>query len=207
MVEWMQNLMNDLGYLGIFLLMVLENLFPPIPSELIMPSAGFAAARGDLHLLGVVAAGTLGSVIGTLPLYFIGRAYGEKRLIEWADKHGKWLTLSGKDIKRADDWFDRYGSGVVLFGRLVPGIRSLLSLPAGMSEMPLPKFVLFSALGSALWASLLAYAGYVLGDNYEKVEHLISPISKVVLGLVVLWVAYVFTGRKRKQGAERQRAE
>ena len=202
MVEWMQNLMNELGYLGIFLLMILENLFPPIPSELIMPSAGFAAARGDLHLLGVVAAGALGSVIGTLPLYFIGRAYGEKRLIEWADKHGKWLTLSGKDIKRADDWFDRYGSGVVLFGRLVPGIRSLLSLPAGMSEMPLPKFMLFSALGSALWAALLAYAGYVLGDNYEEVEHLISPISKVVLGLVALWAAYMFIGRRRKQSAE-----
>ena len=202
MVEWMQNLMNELGYLGIFLLMILENLFPPIPSELIMPSAGFAAARGDLHLLGVVAAGALGSVIGTLPLYFIGRAYGEKRLIEWADKHGKWLTLSGKDIKRADDWFDRYGSGVVLFGRLVPGIRSLLSLPAGMSEMPLPKFMLFSALGSALWAALLAYAGYVLGDNYEEVEHLISPISKVVLGLVALWAAYVFIERRRKQSAE-----
>lgn len=199
MVEWMQNLMDSMGYLGILLLMILENLFPPIPSELIMPSAGFAAARGDLKLVGVVLAGTLGSVIGTLPLYFIGRAVGEDRLIAWADRHGKWLTLSGRDIEKADEWFDRYGHSVVLFGRLIPGIRSLLSLPAGISEMPLPKFLLYSAIGSGLWASALALAGYLLGDHYEEVEHLISPISKVVLGVGLIWAIWIFIKRKREQ--------
>ena len=103
MVDWVQNLMDSLGYLGIVLLMVLENLFPPIPSELIMPSAGFAASRGKLNLPLVVAAGTLGSVLGTLPLYYVGRAFNEERLVTWADRHGKWLTVSGKDIRRAAD--------------------------------------------------------------------------------------------------------
>ena len=181
----------------ILLLMILENVFPPIPSELIMPSAGFAAARGDMTLGMVILMGTLGSVIGTLPLYYIGRAFGEDKLVAWADKHGKWLTLSGKDIRKADDWFDRHGNKAVLFGRMVPGIRSLLSLPAGMSEMPLPKFLIYSAIGSALWSAALAYAGYALGENYEKVSHIVDPASKVILALVALYLVWTFIKRKR----------
>ncbi|MFC3862810.1 DedA family protein [Deinococcus antarcticus] len=197
MIEWMQNLMDSMGYLGIVLLMILENLFPPIPSELIMPAAGFAAARGDLTFAGVALAGTLGSVLGTLPLYFIGKAFGEERIVKWADKHGAWLTLDGNEIRKADDWFDRHGSKAVLFGRLIPGIRSLLSLPAGMSEMPLPRFLLYSAIGSGVWASLLAYAGYALGENYEKVSHIVDPASKVILALVALYLVWTFIKRKR----------
>ena len=200
MTDWIQTLMDSLGYLGILLLMVLENVFPPIPSELIMPSAGFAAARGDMSLGMVVLMGTLGSVIGTLPLYYIGRAFGEDKLVAWADKHGKWLTLSGKDIRKADDWFDRHGSKAVLFGRMVPGIRSLLSLPAGMSEMPLPKFLIYSAIGSALWSAALAYAGYALGENYDRVEQYVGPASKVILGLLVVGAVAWFVKRKREQG-------
>ena len=200
MTDWIQNLMDSMGYLGILLLMVLENIFPPIPSELIMPSAGFAAARGDMSLGMVVLMGTLGSVIGTLPLYYIGRAFGEDKLVAWADKHGKWLTLSGKDIRKADDWFDRHGSKAVLFGRMVPGIRSLLSLPAGMSEMPLPKFLIYSAIGSALWSAALAYAGYALGENYDRVEQYVGPASKVILGLLVVGAVAWFVKRKREQG-------
>lgn len=199
MADWVQGLMDSMGYLGILLLMILENLFPPIPSELIMPSAGFAAARGDLSLPLVILMGVLGSVIGTLPLYYIGRAFGEERLVAWADRHGKWLTLSGQDIRRADDWFDRHGAKAVLFGRLVPGIRSLLSLPAGMSEMPMPKFLIYSAIGSGLWSTALAYAGYVLGENYDRVEQYISPVSKIVLvGLAVAALAW-FLKRRREQ--------
>ena len=201
MTDWIQNLMDSMGYLGILLLMVLENIFPPIPSELIMPSAGFAAARGDMSLGLVILMGTLGSVIGTLPLYFIGKAFGEDKLVAWADKHGKWLTLSGKDIKKADDWFDRHGTKAVLFGRMVPGIRSLLSLPAGMSEMPLPKFLIYSAIGSALWSAALAYAGYALGENYDRVEQYVGPASKVILGLVVLGAIFWFVRRRREQGS------
>ncbi|WP_216324053.1 DedA family protein [Deinococcus aestuarii] len=202
MADWVQNLMDSMGYLGILLLMILENVFPPIPSELIMPSAGFAASRGDLNILMVVAMGTLGSVLGTLPLYYIGRAFGEERLVAWADKYGRWLTLSGRDIRKADDWFDRHGTKAVLFGRMVPGIRSLLSLPAGMSEMPLPKFLLYSAIGSGLWASALAGAGYVLGENYDRVERYIGPASKVILAVVVVAAVVWFLRRKRAQGAK-----
>ena len=199
MADWVQGLMDSMGYLGILLLMILENLFPPIPSELIMPSAGFAAARGEMSLPIVILMGVLGSVIGTLPLYYIGRAFGEERLVAWADKHGKWLTLSGKDIRKADDWFDQHGTKAVLFGRMVPGIRSLLSLPAGMSEMPMPKFLIYSAIGSGLWATALASAGYVLGENYDRVEQYISPISKIVLAAVVVAAVAWFLKRRREQ--------
>lgn len=200
MAEWIQQLMDQLGYLGILLLMVLENLFPPIPSELIMPSAGFAAARGELNLFLVIAAGTVGSVVGTLPLYFVGRVFDEERLVTWADRYGRWLTLKGDDIRRADAWFDRHGRAAVLFGRLVPGIRSLLSLPAGMSDMPLGQFVLYSAIGSGLWASVLTAAGYLLGEHYDRVEAYIAPASKVVLA-VLLAAAAVWFLRRREQGA------
>jgi membrane protein DedA with SNARE-associated domain len=199
MAEWTLNLMNSLGYLGIVLLMILENLFPPLPSELILPAAGFAAARGELNLIGVVLAGALGSVLGTLPLYFIGRAVGEERLVKWADRYGRWLTLRGKDIRQADDWFDRHGPKAVLFGRMVPGIRSLLSLPAGMSEMPLPTFLVYSAIGSALWATLLATAGYLLGDNYERVESYVGPVGTALLALLALY-AVVWILRRRQAG-------
>lgn len=205
MIEWMQNLMNEMGYLGIVLLMVLENLFPPIPSELIMPAAGFTAARGELHLAGVIAAGTLGSVLGTLPLYYVGRAFGEERVVNWADKYGAWLTLDGSDIRKADDWFDHHGNKAVLFGRLVPGIRSLLSLPAGISEMPLPKFLIYSAIGSGLWASALAFAGFTLGENYEEVAHIVDPASKVILGLLVVYGVWTFVKRKRSRAGEGNR--
>ncbi|MEW6422818.1 MAG: DedA family protein [Deinococcota bacterium] len=200
MADWVQNLMDSLGYLGILLLMIVENLFPPIPSELIMPSAGFAASRGDLNLLLVIAVGTLGSVLGTLPLYYLGRAFGEERLVQWAERYGRWLTLRGEDIRRADAWFDRYGAGAVLFGRLVPGIRSLLSLPAGMSEMPLPKFLLYSAIGSGLWASALAGAGYLLGENYDQVEQYLAPVSRAVLAVVVVAATVWFVRRKKALG-------
>jgi len=201
MAEWVQNLMDSMGYLGILLLMILENLFPPIPSELIMPSAGFAAARGEMNLALVILMGVLGSVIGTLPLYYVGRAFGEERLVVWADKYGKWLTLSGRDIRKADDWFDKHGTKAVLFGRMVPGIRSLLSLPAGMSEMPMPKFLIYSAIGSGLWASALAGAGYVLGENYDRVEQYISPVSKIVLAVLVVAAVVWFLRRKKAQAA------
>lgn len=201
MVDWIQNLMDSLGYPGIVLLMVLENVFPPIPSELILPSAGFAASRGDLSFVGVVLAGTLGSVLGTLPLYFIGRVFSEERLVAWAERHGKWLALSGDDIRKADDWFDRHGPQAVLFGRMVPGIRSLLSLPAGMSGMALPTFLLYSAIGSALWAGVLTGAGYLLGDHYERVSEYVGPASTViVVGLIV--AAAVWVIRRRRQAGQ-----
>jgi membrane protein DedA with SNARE-associated domain len=184
--EWILQVMSDLGYVGIILLMFLENVFPPIPSELIMPAAGFAAARGELSLMGVILAGSLGSVLGAVVLYGLGRMMNEQRLIALTDRYGKWLLVSSDDIRKADDWFDRHGKKIVFFGRLIPAIRSLLSIPAGMSEMPFGQFLLYTSLGTTLWSGLLAYAGYQLGNNYEAIELWIAPISKVVLVVCVL---------------------
>jgi membrane protein DedA with SNARE-associated domain len=123
--------METLGYAGVAFLMFLENVFPPIPSELIMPLAGFSAARGEMTLWGVIVAGSVGSVLGQYPLYYLGRAVGPERLHRWADRHGKWLTVSGKDIEKAREWLNRRGPIAVLLCRLVPGVRSLISIPRG----------------------------------------------------------------------------
>ncbi len=186
MVEWITNTMNSLGYLGIGLLMFLENIFPPIPSELIMPLAGFTVAQGKLNFGMVILAGVLGTVLGTLPWYYAGKILGEQRLKSWADRYGRWLTISSKDIDRADRWFDKHADKAVFFCRLVPGIRTLISLPAGISGMHLVPFLLYSTLGTLLWVSLLTYTGYVLGDNYELVEKYLAPVSKIVLITLVI---------------------
>lgn len=189
MLEWITNTMSSLGYLGIGLLMFLENLFPPIPSELIMPLAGFTVAQGKMEFAPAVFAGTVGTVLGALPWYYAGKLLSEKRLKKLADKYGKWLTISSKDISKAKRWFDRHGSKAVFLCRLVPGVRTLISLPAGMSNMALLPFLLYSTLGTALWVGLLTYAGYALGNNYHLVEEQIGPVSKIVL--VALLIAFV----------------
>jgi len=182
--------------------MFLENVFPPIPSELIMPLAGFTATQGKLSLLGVIIAGTVGSVLGGLPLYYVGRSLGEEKLKAWADKNGKWLTISGEDIGKTKDWFDRHGAPAVFFGRLVPGIRSLIAVPAGFDRMNIGQFLLYSALGSGIWSAGLAYLGYLLGGNYKKVEQYLGPISYVVLGAVVL----LYISRVVKQHRQQTRS-
>ncbi|ADV67491.1 DedA family protein [Deinococcus maricopensis] len=199
MLDWIQHLMQSMGYIGIALLMCLENVFPPIPSELIMPLAGFTASRGDLTFVGVVIAGTVGSVLGALPLYYIGKVVGEERLVKWADKYGAWLTVSGDEIRKADDWFDRHGHKMVLFVRLVPGVRSLISIPAGISGMPLPKFLLYTSIGTALWSTLLASLGLLLGEHYERVEQYLGPATYLILGGLLLYIVVSVIRRRRRQ--------
>ena len=196
--EWILQVMSELGYVGIVLLMFLENVFPPIPSELIMPAAGFAAARGELSLVGVIAAGSLGSVLGAIVLYGLGRMLHEQRLIALTDRYGKWLLVSSDDIRKADDWFDRHGNKIVFFGRLIPAIRSLLSIPAGMSGMPFGQFLLYTSLGTTLWSGLLALAGYQLGNNYEAIEVWIAPISKAVVLICVSLLVWFVVKRIRQ---------
>lgn len=199
-IDWLINTMNSMGYLGVFLLMVLENIFPPIPSELIMPFAGFVSSpeQGRLNIFLVVLVGALGSVVGTLPLYYIGKVFGLERSKAWADRYGKWLTVSGDDLQKASDWFERQGTKAVLIGRMVPGVRSLLSLPAGVSAMSLPQFLIYSFIGSGLWAGLLAAAGYFLGENYSQVEKYVGPLSKIILGLLVVGFIWWVLKRKRE---------
>lgn len=197
MIEWIQDVIGTLGYPGITALMFLENVFPPIPSEVIMTFAGFTTVRGELSFVGVVIAGTLGSVLSTLPLYYLGWVVGEDRLKRWADQYGKWLMISGRDIERARIWFDRHGSKAVFFCRLVPGIRSLISIPAGIAKMNPVTFLLYSALGTGLWTGFLTYMGRLLGENYAQIEHYLDPISYAILGSAV--VGFVMWIRKRKR--------
>lgn len=196
MLEWITNTMNSLGYVGIGLLMFLENLFPPIPSELIMPLAGFTVAQGKMEFAPVVMAGVVGTVLGALPWYYAGKLLGEKRLKSLANRYGKWLGISAKDIEKSKTWFNKHGNTAVLLCRLVPGVRTLISIPAGMSSMPVLPFLVFSTLGTLLWVGLLTYSGYALGNNYHLVEEYIGPVSKIVLvALIVAFVVWVVRRR------------
>ena len=197
MLETVTNIINSLGYIGIAVLMALENLIPPIPSELIMPLAGFTVTQDKLNFVGVVIAGTIGSVLGATPWYFLGKSWGFKRTQKIADRYGKWLTLSGKDVEKAKIWFDRRGYFATAIGRLVPGIRTYISLPAGISKMPLLPFMFYSTLGSLFWVGLLTAGGYVLGANYHKVGIFLKPVSVIVIVGILACAIYWFIKRKR----------
>lgn len=190
MGDWITQTITRMGEFGVFLLTLLETVFPPIPSELIMPLAGYLAARGEMSLWGAVLAGTLGSLAGALFLYWVGRKLGEQRLMDFADRHGRWLTLSRGDIERASEWFARRGGWAVFVCRLIPGLRSLISIPAGIHAMPLLPFVAFTAAGSLAWTALLVYLGYLLGSNFEQVGEWVSPISTAVVGGLLLWYVW-----------------
>ena len=190
MFDWITSLVQQTGYLGIALLMLAENVFPPIPSELIMPLAGFTAARGELSIVWVVVAGTIGSIAGALLWYYIGRWIGAERLKRWSERHGRWLTMSPRDVDRAQAAFARRGAVAVLVGRLVPAVRTLISVPAGIVAMPLPSFLFWTGLGTAAWTALLAGLGYVLEIQYAVVADYVNPISNVVVGALV--VGYVW---------------
>ncbi len=185
--EWITSVIDKGSYLGIFALMLLENLFPPIPSELIMPVGGLLSEQGELSLLGVIVAGTLGSFAGQVFLYYLGHKVGEKRLKRWAEEHGHWVATSPEEIDRAKEWFGkRRGGAAVFLGRLVPGLRSVISFPAGIVKMPLPTFLTCTLVGTAAWTTALAYAGKVLGDNYDKVEQYLNPVTYAVVGFMVV---------------------
>lgn len=202
MVEWITQTLEQMGYLGVALLMFAENIFPPIPSELIMPFAGFAAARGDVSLRGVLLAGTVGTLLGTLPWYYLGRTVGCERLARWADRHGRWFTMNGEEVLQADRWFRRHCGKAVLIGRLVPTVRTLISIPAGIATMRLGKFLLYSFIGTLIWNAALVTMGYQLGENYDRVGQYLEPITKGVLILIVITYAYRVI-RHRPRGEKR----
>ncbi len=186
MTKYITSILESAGYFGIVFLMFLKNVFPPIPSEFIMPLAGFMVTQGKLSFVGVVAAGVVGSMLGTLPFYYLGRRMDEERLKTLADRHGRWLTISREDIEKAQKWFDRHGGLTVLFCRLIPGVRSVISIPAGINRMNFATFLLYSAVGTAIWTGLLTYLGYFLKANFAEVEEYLNPASYFIFGAIVL---------------------
>jgi membrane protein DedA with SNARE-associated domain len=188
--EFIRETIASGGALGVAILMFVENLFPPIPSELIMPLAGFEAASGRMSFWAIVIAGTFGSVLGATLWYGAGRAFGLARCLAIVDRYGFWLTISREEAERAIAWFDRWGAAAVFFGRLVPGVRTLISVPAGLAAMPIVPFLVITSLGSLVWVMLLALSGYVLEANYERVAVYIDPVTTIIL--IVIVVVYVW---------------
>ncbi|MHC5908340.1 DedA family protein [Streptomyces sp. S6] len=200
---WAADLVDTLGGPGAGLAIALENLFPPLPSEVILPLTGFAAGQGVLSLASALFWTTLGSVVGAVALYWIGALFGRERM------HALWARLplvKVSDLERTEAWFARHGTKAVLFGRMVPIFRSLISVPAGVERMPLAVFVPLTTLGSLFWNSVLVTAGYWLGDRWEMVETYVGVLSKVVLALVaVAFAGYVWSRvRTRNQGLHRR---
>ena len=176
--------------------MFLENIFPPIPSEVVMPLTGFTASQGKLNLILAIAAGTAGAVLGALPWYFAGRYLGEEYVEEWGERYGKWLTVSKKDIRKAKKWFDKHGTKAVFIGHLVPGVRTLISIPAGVSCMEFVPFLIYTTLGAGFWAAVLTFAGYKLGKNYQILKDYIGPASIIVMAALVIYALIWIVQRK-----------
>jgi membrane protein DedA with SNARE-associated domain len=190
MLKWIMEVISSMGYAGIVVLMFIENVFPPIPSEFIIPLAGFLVSEGKFSFIGVVIAGTIGATLGSLPLYYAGRTIKEKRLREWTKKYGRWMAMSEDDLDRAKEWFAKYGGWTVFFCRMIPGIRSLISIPAGIQRMNLFPFLLWSAAGMAIWTTLLTSAGFLLRSNFEKVEDYLDPFVYVIIGALIAGYLY-----------------
>ena len=178
-----------IGYGAILLAMFLENLIPPIPSELIMPLGGFYIAQGQLDFFPVVLAGLIGTVIGSLPWYGIGKLVNEERLEKWLKKNGRWIGINPQDLARSRTWFNKYGVSLIFWGRLVPGIRTLISVPAGVELMPITPFLIWTTAGSLIWTLFLTITGFYLGDNYANIERWISPFSSIFKIVIILFIS------------------
>ena len=201
LTQWITSIMEQLGYFGIALLMFLDNIFPPIPSEIIMPSAGYTASQGQLLLVGVVIAGCIGSLIAAALLYWVGYTFNHERIFRFVDRYGKFLFLKSRDVKKSLDWFEQYGHRIVFFGRMIPAVRSLISIPAGMSHMPFWKFMFYSSLGTIIWTTFLASVGFYFGENQILMQQIFSQASYIILSLLaifLLWLAYRRYRHKRK---------
>jgi membrane protein DedA with SNARE-associated domain len=206
LATWVQDVINQFGYFGVALLVIIENVFPPIPSEIVLPFAGFVAQQGsgaaqsDTSVIGMMIAATVGSVVGALILYFVSAAIGPERLRAFVGKFGKWFGVKPADLVRAEAWFDRRSSLAVLVGRCVPLIRSIVSIPAGFRRMKLSSFVVLTAIGSAVWNIALIGAGAVLKDQWDRVGDYVGVFQwVVVLAIVVFVVRFVISRVKRRR--------
>ena len=186
MDDWIIRLVNDTGYWGVALLMFLETVFPPIPSEVIMTVAGVSAARGNVNFGGVVASGTAGAMLGNYLWFLLAIKFGKERLQRFLEKHGRWLTLHWTEVERGQALFTKHGSIIILVARMLPTFRSLISIPAGIFKMSHRRFLVFSAIGTAGWSAALAGAGYVLGSQFADVEKILGPLSTAIIVLIVV---------------------
>lgn len=203
MQEIITEVMNSWGYLGIFLLILVENVFPPIPSEIILSLGGFMTTQSKMTVPLVIIFATLGAVIGAFILYGIGRIVNKDVIAKWLDgKVGKWLGFKPSDVEKANNWFERKGNITVLFCRCIPIVRSLISIPAGMSKMKMFPFLAYTIVGTTVWNTILVVAGHLLGASWEKVAHIVDKFSNVVLILLILvvlaFLIWHFTKKFRK---------
>ncbi|MDQ6690324.1 MAG: DedA family protein [Gemmatimonadota bacterium] len=201
MLNWIRHFVNSFNYWGVAILMAVENVVLPIPSELIMPFAGFKTARDQMTLIGVILAGTIGSVLGALPLYYAGYALGEERLKKWVERHGKWMLLRGKDLDRATARFSGNSFVEVALGQLLPGVRGVISIPAGVARMNIGLFLLANFVGTIVWCAVLAVAGRLLGRNFTRIHKFLGPAGWVILGLLVVTLAVWLIRRRRRRSA------
>ena len=203
MQETIINIMNNFGYLGITLLIAIENIFPPIPSEVILTFGGFMTTYSEMNMIGVIIASTIGSVLGAIALYLVGMIFSKERLEKIVQgKIGKILHFKTEDIDKAISWFEKRGKLTVFFCRFIPIVRSLISIPAGMTKMKFIPFILLTTLGSAIWNSVLTYLGVIAGASWETVAGYIDNYSKVVLVIIVIAVlvgAVIFYKKKFKK--------
>lgn len=203
MQEIIISIMNKFGYFGVFLLIALENVFPPIPSEVILTFGGFMTIHSELNIILVIISSTLGSLIGALVLYFIGKILNKDRLKKIvSSKIGSIIRLKPKDIEKADVWFDKKGNKSVFFCRFIPIVRSLISIPAGMSEMPMDKFIIYTISGSFIWNSILIVLGSKVGENWTEIVSSINTYSKVVLIIIIIFLIVfiiIFYNKKYKK--------
>ncbi|MFZ9169808.1 MAG: DedA family protein [Ilumatobacteraceae bacterium] len=212
LANWVQDVINQFGYFGVAFLVVVENVFPPIPSEIVLPFAGFVAQQGasavnatagaaqsDTTVVGMMIAATVGSVVGALILYFVSAAIGPERLRQFVERFGKWFGVKSSDLVRAEEWFDRRSSAAVLVGRCVPLIRSIVSIPAGFRRMKLTSFVVLTAIGSAVWNIALIGAGAVLGDQWERVGEYVGVFQWLVIAAVLLLLVRFVVSRLKNR--------
>ena len=181
MEDWIIRLVEWGHYWGVALLMLLETVFPPIPSEVIMTVAGVSASRGTMNLWGTIAAGTAGAMLGNWLWYWLAIKFGEARMHVFIDRYSRWLTLDWAEIERGHGLFRKHGPIIVLVARMLPTLRSLISIPAGLFGMSLRRFLVFSTIGTAGWSAALACAGYFLGSQFDDIEKWLGPLSTVIM--------------------------
>ncbi|GAA4026689.1 DedA family protein [Sphingomonas rosea] len=186
MGDWVVRMIEQSGYLGVAFLMFLETIFPPIPSEVIMSVSGVAAAKGQMSLGWAIASGTAGAMLGNIVWYLAARALGIIRLKPFIDRYGRWLTMDWAEVQRAERWFRANGTFFVFLGRMLPTVRSLVSVPAGLLKMRFKTFFIASTIGTAGWTAALAYAGFMLRERFNEVDDWIGPISNAILATMVL---------------------